>query len=199
MNNLMIDLETTAVSPDAGILSIGAVLFDKKDLGERYYANVRLERGVNDVVEDSTLRWWLSQSPEAKKRLSDPVPISARSMSGEFMWFLQRTGLIEYRPAKTLQELSLRDAPHSKDYYIWSHGASFDIPILESLFRRLGMENPPWAFRNVRDTRTLFSLGTLTVDREAIVKKEGVVMHDALGDAIVQARMVQNMWEVLGV
>jgi exodeoxyribonuclease VIII len=68
----------------------------------------------------------------------------------------------------------------------WSHGATFDLVIIENLYRQLG-KNLPWQYWQLRDTRTLFDLG-FDPDMPQGSK------HDALQDAIRQAVGVQNIY-----
>jgi len=69
---------------------------------------------------------------------------------------------------------------------IWSHGASFDIPILDYALRAASIKTP-WAYNSVRDTRTLFSISPPE-------KIENELKHSALADAVAQAKMVQSSW-----
>jgi exodeoxyribonuclease VIII len=73
----------------------------------------------------------------------------------------------------------------------WSHGATFDLVILEDIYRQLG-KPMPWNFWQLRDTRTLFDLGY-----SPDMPKGG--KHDALQDAIRQAVGVQNIYAKLNI
>jgi exodeoxyribonuclease VIII len=68
----------------------------------------------------------------------------------------------------------------------WSHGATFDLIILEDIYRQLN-KPLPWNYWQLRDTRTLFDLGF-----DPNMPKES--KHDALQDAIRQAVGVQNVY-----
>ena len=68
----------------------------------------------------------------------------------------------------------------------WSHGATFDLVIIENLYRQLGRP-VPWNYWQLRDTRTLFDLG-FSPDMPQGGK------HDALQDAIRQSVGVQNIY-----
>jgi exodeoxyribonuclease VIII len=71
----------------------------------------------------------------------------------------------------------------------WSHGATFDLVIIENIYRQLE-KNLPWQFWQLRDTRTLFDLG-YNPDMPQGSK------HDALQDAIRQSVGVQNIYTKL--
>jgi hypothetical protein len=74
---------------------------------------------------------------------------------------------------------------------VWCHGASFDIPILSAAYDACGMK-APWNFRMLRDTRTVYDLGSVEPDRSSGTH------HEALNDAVVQARAVCLAYEKLG-
>ena len=71
----------------------------------------------------------------------------------------------------------------------WSHGATFDLVIIENIYRQLG-KPLPWNFWQLRDTRTLFDLG---YDPDMPKNSK----HDALQDAIRQSVGVQNIYSKL--
>jgi exodeoxyribonuclease VIII len=73
----------------------------------------------------------------------------------------------------------------------WSHGATFDLVILENIYRQLN-KPLPWNYWQLRDTRTLFDLGQ---DPEMPQGSK----HDALQDAIRQAVGVQNVYRKLNI
>ena len=72
---------------------------------------------------------------------------------------------------------------------VWSHGAGFDVTILEWYFRKIG-KAIPWQFWEVRDTRTIFDVG-INPNRPPVLK------HHALEDAWNQAVGVQNVYKAL--
>ena len=168
--DIMIDLETLATTPDATVLSIGAVKFnpfgdelnDKKM--ESFYVRVDIDScdKIGLTVSDSTLEWWSKQSKEAQEEAFNPegrINIAdAMNQLYKFCWSAKR---------------------------VWSHGAGFDVVILETIFRRI-QKAYPWQYWTVRDTRTLFDMG---IDS----KRPPVLKHHALEDAWNQAVGVQNV------
>lgn len=172
--DVCIDLETLSTAPDAAILSIGAWPFrlDAQAVPvEPFYRNVRVERGGR--ADDGAVRWWLQQSDEARHRLIDPVPESLDDVLDDLNAWLRRI-----------------DAGHR--YRLWSHGAAFDVPILESAWRRARYDDVPWRYNAVRDTRTLFHVAGL--DWDAAWEQLGGVSHDALDDARKAATLVKRAW-----
>ena len=71
---------------------------------------------------------------------------------------------------------------------VWSHGSIFDIVILENICRRL-QQAVTWKFWQVRDTRTLFDIA----NDDVIVEGK----HNALNDALAQAKAVQQSYKKL--
>lgn len=170
----MIDLETLDVLPTATVLTIGAVKFDPfgDDIGEpamtKFYVKVDVDScdRLGCTVSPQTLDWWSRQSQAAQDEAFDPkdrIDIhTALDQLYKFCWGAKR---------------------------VWSHGAGFDVIILENLYRKVG-KAVPWQFWEVRDTRTIFDIG---IDP----KRPPVLKHHALEDAWNQAVGVQNVFRFL--
>lgn len=164
--HIMIDCETLSTAPNAQVLTIGAVRFNPSadEVQDKLYLKIDIE-SCNDLgldISESTIEWWVKQNPQA---LEDAFSDSNR--------------------------LHIKDA--MKDLYkfcrigtgFWSHGSIFDIVVLEHIFKKVQI-GPPWKYYQVRDTRTLFSLG---IDPMMPTN----TAHNALDDAVAQARSVQNV------
>ena len=166
----MVDLETMAVSPNAVVLTLGAVHFNPYGNGhsDKLYMRISIDDqdALNREVDPNTLDWWAKQDPAVMEEAFSPddrVPLAeAVDRFHKFAWGC--------------------DA-------FWSHGSVFDIIILENIYRQLG-KPVPWQFWQIRDTRTLFDLGW-----DPDMPKGG--LHDALQDAIRQAAGVQNIYSKL--
>ena len=166
----MVDLETLATSPDAVILTIGAVTFDpaSNKIFDKLYYRVDVEScdRLGMTVNDDTVEWWSKQAANVQTEAfaeDNRVPIEeVIEKFHKFAWNC--------------------DA-------FWSHGATFDLVILDCYYRKLN-KVPPWNFWQIRDTRTLFDLG---YDPE--MPKEG--LHNALEDASRQAMGVQTIYRKL--
>lgn len=174
LTDVMIDLETLATSPDASILTIGAVKFDPfgNDIAEpaceKFYVRVDLDScdRIGLVTHDDTIAWWGNQSKEAQEEAFSTDNridiVDAMNQLYKFCWGAKR---------------------------VWSHGAGFDIIICEHIYRKI-QKSIPWSFWQVRDTRTLYDLG---IDP----KRPPVLKHHALEDAWNQAVGVQNVFKAL--
>lgn len=173
-SDIMIDLETLATTPDAAILSIGAVKFDpfgqelKEPAMESFYLRVDIDScdQLGLVTSQDTLEWWAKQSKEAQDEAFGTEGrvdiVDAMNQLYKFCWGCKR---------------------------VWSHGAGFDVVILETVFRKM-RKGYPWSFWQVRDTRTIFDIG-INPDRPE------VLAHHALHDAYNQAIGVQNVFRKL--
>jgi hypothetical protein len=170
LDDAMIDIETLGTAPGCAILSIGAAMFGPDGIGEVFYSPVLLSSCTKAglVIDPDTVAWWMQQSDAARAEAfradAAPLPGVLNSFSA---WFLQQG-------AK----------------YPWCHGATFDVPIMEAAYKACSLL-PPWKFSNVRDTRTLYDLAGVKVDRS-----QGT-HHNALDDAIAQAKAAAKAMRVL--
>lgn len=169
MNNIMLDLETLDLRPTAAILSIGAVFFDKRGLGETFYHTITLDSCLTTglSVSGDTFKWWMAQKGEARQALFvDPIPLG-----------------------KALAELNHWVSAHADDAQVkvWGNGADFDNAILQHAYAKAGLLTP-WHFWNNRCYRT-----TCEILGAKQRKQEGVY-HNALDDAKSQAKhLVQTL------
>lgn len=170
MRHLMVDMETMAVTPDAVVLTLGAVHFDPLTDGitDSIYFRLSIDdqEALGRSIDPNTLEWWSRQDPvimEEAFSSEDRIPLTeAMDRFHKFAWGCDR---------------------------FWSHGAKFDLVMIENILRQL--DKPlPWNYWQLRDTRTLFDIG---FDPE--MPKGG--KHNALEDAIRQAVGVQNVYRKL--
>lgn len=179
--HVMVDLETMGKKHNAPIVAIGAVVFDPAtgSIGESFYKVVCLESSVNwgAVIDPSTVIWWLKQSSEARSAIvnDDAIPL--------------QDALLQFR-----EFVSDNVAGGSKKAQVWGNGASFDNSILRSSYDCIA-EDYPWEYWNDRDVRTMVELGqAISFDLKTTIPFEGS-RHNALADAIHQARYVSAIWQ----
>lgn len=166
----MIDLETMATSPNAVVLTLGAVKFNPygNGYGDKIYFRISIDDqdAFAREVDPGTLDWWSKQDPKIMEEAfadEDRLPlVDAIDQFHKFAW--------------------------GSDAF-WSHGATFDLVILENIYKQLG-KPLPWSFWQLRCTRSLFDLG---IDPEM---PKGS-LHNALEDAKRQAVGVQNVFRKL--
>lgn len=197
MRDIMIDLETLSLDPHAAILSIGACYFNRPDtglpeIGPVFYRNVTIQSNIEAgrIIDGSTVEWWMEQSEAARRQLfENPAPIPLVEALVELSAFCEGRSLLGNGVSGNLFPTMPADEPVPT--YIWSHGAPFDLPIVTSACKRLGLP-APWFYRNARDTRTLFELTELLCGAcpPSIAEVVAGEAHNALHDAIVQAHDV---------
>lgn len=160
--HVMIDLETYALTPDAVILSIGAVKFDSKSLYSEFYIELDPEQQKTRATNPNTVKWW-SEQPI-------PVPIGLASLDyalNEFRRWYNYSSVVEG---------------------VWCKGTDFDISILNHAYRNhTPTGQVPWKYSLARDCRTLFKLfPDLVPERD-----QARTLHNSLEDAKYQAQAVQ--------
>ncbi|HEM7415566.1 TPA: 3'-5' exoribonuclease [Citrobacter youngae] len=181
--HLMVDMETMGNSPDAPIVSIGAVFFDPStgNTGAEFYRVVSLESSMSFGMKPdaSTIQWWLKQSSEARSAI----------LVDEAMGLLETLELL----ADFIAENA---ANGSHTVQLWGNGCSFDNVILR---RAYALTDTPFAvpFWNDRDVRTMVELGkSVGINPRYDIPFEGD-MHNALSDARHQIKYVSAIWQRL--
>ena len=126
----------------------------------------------NRVINEDTLRWWSTQSPEAmEEALGDEGRISFKECMEQLYKFCWNRRAV------------------------WSNGAAFDVVAVETGMRQTLTDYPnpiPWPFYTVRDTRTLYEIASVKL-------KDGghKTSHKAVEDAERQAIVVQDAYRKL--
>ncbi len=169
----MLDLETLGHNSDAAIIQIGSCIFNKTNILAKLRVNINWEDALKyGKVTASTLKWWMSQSDEARNSvtLEKETSLSACNIFTGFCGAYQNKYRIDH---------------------FWSH-ASFDFPIFTNLCKNLGLLNPI-DFRKCRDLRTMDALFPIDWPERTGIH------HDALDDAVYQANCLQMQFkEILG-
>lgn len=166
---IMLDLETLGTRPGSAIVALGAVSFEPFDnkLGNFIVGTVGLVQ-PKMRIEGNTVGWWMKQSQQTREITFPDQPTwpNIEDMLDAFTAFYDGSEL-------------------------WSHGAAFDIVLLEAAYHRHGRRTP-WSYRQIRDTRTLFALRP-----DVKVPFDGT-MHSAIDDACHQAKWVQSVYHAIG-
>lgn len=168
MTDCMVDLETYAQTPDAAIMTIGAIKFDRSETlpslqhCDTFYRRVTLKSNklMGRCIDENTLEWWGRQSENARYEVetsSDRVSLST-ALSDFVEWF----GIKKC---------------------VWSHGSTFDCIIIENAMKSCGIQCP-WRFWDIRDTRTLFDIAGVRLSR--------VNNHHALYDCYNQIEALKR-------
>ena len=167
MTDIMIDLETLSTEPNAVVLTLGAVKFNRRgptlslDDLDHFYRRIEvqscLEAGL--IISSETKDWWEMQSDEARYEAfahKDRVPL-VQALKEFRNWF---------RGSRC----------------VWSHGATFDCVILEQAYKACNLPCP-WMFWAARDTRTLFDIAGVRI-KDFPIKVEHHALHDAFRQVV---------------
>lgn len=185
-SSVMTDLETAGNGPRSAILSIGAVAFnimgqEPVEALPSFYRNVDLQSCLDFglVTDGSTVMWWLGQSEEARKALTDPKPVSLPvALTDLRNWILDLT---------------------SPDGELWAH-ATFDPVILRSAYDATKLGALPWKYRNTRDIRTLTGLAKqlgYEIPKSGGDNSNKSVNHQAVDDCRYQVDYVRTMYQMI--
>jgi len=184
LDHVSLDIETLGRSADCYILSVGAVKFSPETgemNDEAFYAQISLESNAawGRKIDADTLRWWMGQSQEARMKLFREDPQHKPEVVG---------GTLE----QALNDMIawMNDLKHPNKYKVWGNGADFDQPFMQHAFIAAGTQ-APWMFW---DNRCLRTLKNLPFARDVKVERVGV-HHNALDDAIHQAKVVSAIWQ----
>lgn len=166
----MLDTESMGTEPDAALVAIGAVLFDENSgqLGDKFYRPIHLATSVaaGFKIEPAAVLFWLGQPDAARNAILFNV-LPMRDVMIEFSeWVLARVP---------------RD-----QVMVWGCSPAFDCIKTEAHCKAAGV-TVPWVYYNERCYRTIR-------ERNRVVEEdERVGLHNALDDAIHQARHLQKI------
>ena len=163
----MIDLETLGTQPGSIILSIGAVIFDPtlppdNCITDEFSCVIDLQSCIeaNLTASASTIKWWSTQSLEARKVLikaSDAESKTNLTLTNALI------ALANFMPS---------------DAIVWSNGANFDQPLLDVAYNHVDKQ-VPWKYYNSRCYRTFTAL----CEQKKALAPPVILAHDALEDA----------------
>lgn len=175
--HIMIDIETLGTRPGSVIASIGAIAFNPlaghiDDGGLSLSVDIADAQRCGLRIEAGTVAWWLRQSEGARAATFGRDQCSlAGALTELCTYWRERNG-----------------------QFAWSHGAGFDLVLLESAYFACGLISP-WLYDAVRDTRTIYALAEI---KAKDYFEEGATAHSALDDARAQARAVIAAYFKLG-
>jgi len=173
MKHISLDIETMGVSSNAAIMSIGACYFEPETGTIGHTFNMPVSIATNGKIDASTVIWWMKQSDDARSKFFNNENAS--------------------HIAYALQQFHDFVSPRSQ---VWGNGIAFDNVIIRTAYEKLDLM-VPWKHWDDRDVRTMVELGKqLGFDPKKDMPFEGV-KHDALSDAIHQAKYVSAIWQKL--
>ena len=172
MIQVMLDLETMGVRPNAAFAAIGAVKFDPAT-GEihdgGFYCLVDLDSAVEIGLEldVSTFLWWLEQSDDARMSLLTGTRLPIReALSGFLRWY--------------------GNAPMPT----WGNGPASDNVWIKEALRHAGLRCP-WTHKEDRCYRTIREM------RPYMEVEPYGTYHNPLDDAICQAKHLLKVLETM--
>jgi len=166
---VMVDIETLGLDIGSAILSVGAVVFDEEGCGDTFERSISLQSCQDAGLSiDADTLEWWLDQPDAAQEVLTGGDSLATVL-------------------KAFQDFWFE---HDIDE-IWANSPSFDCEQLEFAYEAVGLEEP-WAYHHERDFRTLRSL-PVGGDHE----QQGTE-HDALDDALYQARVASTALAELG-
>lgn len=172
--HLMVDIETLGSRPGSAIASIGAVAFTPSGVIAEWECVVDPQSCVKHgmTLDVDTIKWWMRQSEAARaSTFSGPSADIVLALHQ-----LAHFANVEHRVV---------------DY--WSHGATFDLVLLNCAADAIGGNHLVKDFRRARDTRTLYEI---TGVNPKTFMGTGTA-HNAVDDARAQALAVIESWRIL--
>lgn len=172
--HIMTDIECCGTRPGAVILAAAFVRFSD-EVQTTLNLSIPDQEALGLERDPETMTWWEGQERDHPgawaEATSNPVPLVAA---------LQHiTAWLDWAEPDIWKRM------------IWCHGATFDAPLLQELFRRANMP-VPWKFWNIQCTRTLYNLAGINTKDYAVPPP-----HIALNDAIGQTRAANAALAVL--
>lgn len=215
--NVVVDIETLSLRPDAAIISIAAVPFmlDKESLdnNDKYgYTGVpAFDEMTKDIscpeeyapfyetidatscamtglaFDMETVKFWSEMPDEAKSAIMEKSRVSIRQALEDLVAYLE----------------NLKAQHKADELTIWVQGSDFDIPVLKSaMYKVLGLtpEALPWKHRNIRDARTFMLESLSLVYPDTPVKElydkllhfDELTKHNSLHDCMWTALNIIN-------
>lgn len=174
--DFMLDLETLGTKSDAAVVQIGLAGFNPATGELSPASKLKLETHPQSSIDYNTLCWWMNQSQEARESV---FPSDATVMEPDVA-----TG--------KLRQALIANSVDFDNFRIWSKPGTFDIPIIENLFRLTGIE-VPWKHWNTRCLRTLADAAGL----DWRLHEKPTVPHDAGEDALAQAKTALKCFKML--
>jgi hypothetical protein len=166
--HVMLDLETWDTGNDAVIVSIGACKFNADDILDRFHVAIdpASSQRFGLKIGAACMLWWLDPERDEARRnwLALPKVELEPALYGFAGW------------ATSGQPIAA----------MWGNGSTFDNVILRSSYNAVGLEYPV-KFWQDHCYRTAKSYTDVALVREG-------VHHNALDDAISQAKHLQAIW-----
>ena len=176
MKYFSVDIESLSLQPTAHVLSIGAVEFDiaTGDIKRKFYAVLQGDMQGERHIDRRTVHWWIEQA------INHPATAAFHGARPDATVMMDLGRFLDYANKR-----------------VFFLGSTFDAVALESLNKTVSSPYTLWGYRDVMDLRTLRTMLRDT-GQDPFEGVEQLEAHDALNDAIVQAKAVTNAYKMLG-
>lgn len=179
-NHAMLDIETLGRRAGCPVLQISACTFPGCSEIQTVEADTNFNFYIrqNNIIlaSKSTLLWWVGQPGFAE--LLQRTEEQGRNLGPVldcFGYWLRNNNI----------------------QYLWSHGATFDIPILLNAWDVKMNIKFPIPYHNFRDTRTLMDICGRMKLAEILPSPDNHQPHNALHDAVYQANCMAKLLDQL--
>lgn len=202
MLDIMLDLETLGTKPGAIVTQIGAVAFDRSNLGSigfPFWVKIDIEsaESVGLELDARTVKWWLKQSDAARHSM----------VSDDTVLLIDALSMFHTYVKKITHEQNGGEVPG-----VWGNGAAFDNVLLRTCYETLSLD-APWPFWQDRCFRTMKNVVTgwnrtgLQERASAICEQLNrdyamiipTATHTAIYDAVLQAVTMGRILNEIGV
>lgn len=170
--DITVDLETCALSPNAAVMQIAAVawnreaenfeeLFPQQSICFETKIDLRSSWLLGLDFDPNTQKWWTGRDKEAKERLvaGDVFPLE-EAMTGFFDWINDNKSVLK-----------------CEHVCLWAQGSDFDIAILRNICGKLNLKIPI-SFRDFRDARSVIAeVGNIVFTSD---DNAGLLDHDKI-------------------
>jgi hypothetical protein len=163
MKDLMIDIETMGNTPNAVMIQLAAVFFERRtgETGREFCKSLTIPscEDFGFTKDESTVKWWQEQNQDVLTAILSEGE-HALDVMDAFLDFLGKD---------------------IKDVIVWSH-ATFDFPIVQNYLKSI--TSSYMNYKGARDIRTLVDLSGIELDKYDWTKKT----HNALDDCKFQIK-----------
>lgn len=182
--HISLDLETASTAHNAAIVQLAAVVVGTGHVFNEYVSITDCESFGMDVSVE-TMMWWNKQDPTLRERVFGGTNSISDTVTAFLDW---------------CQALCEGDWNR---IYLWGNGVDFDVTILTNAIEIFGKS--PFNYRNIDHLRTIKRAVPVYVQEDAhdafidacSVLECKYQPHDAVGDALYQAYLIQHALQYL--
>ena len=166
--HVMWDIETWGTGNDALPVSIGACKFNENNIVECFHVGIDpvSAQAYGLKIDAQTILWWMG--PDRREALDEWLKLERidlpSALLGLDLWIKNGPGVLS----------------------VWGNGSTFDNVILRSAFKAVGHEYPVGFWQDAC-YRTVKNRAAAKIDRTG-------THHNALDDAVSQAKHLQAIW-----